>query len=264
VPVILLTNDDGIEAAGLRALEEALQGLGRIVVLAPDRERSAVSHGLTIREPLELTRLDDDHYRLSGTPADCVLYALTRLLSPAPDLVVSGINHGANLGDDIMYSGTVAAAREAAHHGIPAIACSQAYDELPISFERGKPFIRTLVETTLSGLHPPSLCLNVNIPTGRPRGVKVTRQGTAFRFPHFNRQFGEEASSPGVDASEAAARENLPFDYRVVADRYVSVMALQRDQTDYLAVRRLKGEVSKSFPVRSTTRIWVDRIKELS
>jgi 5'/3'-nucleotidase len=263
VPVILLTNDDGIEAAGLRALEETLQGLGTIVVLAPHRERSAVSHGLTIREPLELTQLDEDRYSLTGTPADCVLYALKHLGSPAPDLVVSGINHGANLGDDIMYSGTVAAAREAARNGIPAIACSQAYDELPIDFERGKPFIRSLVEATLSAERQSPVCLNVNIPSGKLRGAKVTRQGTAAHFPHFNRQFGEDSPDSGAESALAAARDSLPQDYRAVTERYVSIMPLQRDQTDYQAAEWLKEEVSRSFPTRSAVRIWVDRIKEL-
>ena len=127
--VILLTNDDGIEAEGLKTLEEALKDLAHLVVVAPDQERSAVSHGLTLRAPLSLQEIGPDHYVLNGTPADCVIYALRHLFVQFPDLVISGINHGANLGDDIMYSGTVAAAREAAAHGIPSMAVSQAYDE---------------------------------------------------------------------------------------------------------------------------------------
>ncbi len=113
------------------------------MVVAPDRERSAVSHGLTIHSHLELQRSARADLTLNGTPADCVIYALSRLLTQTPDLVISGINHGANLADDIMYSGTVAAAREASRHGIPAMAVSQAYDEKPIRFERAGDFTRT-------------------------------------------------------------------------------------------------------------------------
>ena len=165
VKVILLTNDDGIEAEGLKVLEKALKGLAHLVVVAPDRERSAVSHGLTLHAPLSLKELKTDRYVLNGTPADCIIYALRRLFVQFPDLVISGINHGANLGDDIMYSGTVAAAREACSHGIPALAISQAYtDGKRIRFKAGAEFVHNLVEAMLSNGLSGELCLNVNAP----------------------------------------------------------------------------------------------------
>jgi 5'-nucleotidase len=238
VALILLTNDDGIEAEGLKALEESLQGLAEILVVAPDRERSAVSHGLTIHTPLALNKISSYRYSLNGTPADCVIYALRHVSPQMPDLVVSGINHGANLGDDIMYSGTVAAAREASKNGIPAIAMSQAYDEKPVRFKDAARFARALVRSLLERKERLGVCLNVNVPVRKVRGVKITRQGCSPHYPWFDGNANAQeacAAKPGGPA--------IPLDFHAILEHYISITPLQRDQTDYDAAGLLTPEV---------------------
>jgi 5'-nucleotidase len=243
VPLILLTNDDGIHAEGLRALEKYVAGLAEILVVAPDRERSAVSHGLTIHTPLELDTLGPGRYTLNGTPADCVIYALEHLASQPPDLVLSGINHGANLGDDIMYSGTVAAAREASRHAIAAVALSQAFDDRPIRFDAGAKFIRQLIETLLRQDHGAGTFLNVNLPVRRVRGVKVTRQGCRTHFPHFT----SGGTATAAQQESALRNESVTLDFDAILNQYVSVTPLQRDQTDYDAVQNLTRDGNRLF-----------------
>jgi 5'-nucleotidase len=248
VTSILLTNDDGIEAEGLKILEKALSGLARIIVIAPDQERSAVSHGLTLRNPLELKELSSEHYVLNGTPADCVIYALRHVFSVFPDLVISGINHGANLGDDIMYSGTVAAAREASRHGIPAMAVSQAYDDKPIRFKEGAAFIRELVDSMLLNGLGGELCLNVNFPVRKIRGVRITRQGCAENIPHFNAldyktDYNAVPFSPGGECQKT----DYLSDRQAIVEHYISITPLQRDQTDYTAAQSLLLDSNKLF-----------------
>ncbi len=260
VALILLSNDDGISAVGLKCLEEAVVGLADVLVVAPDRERSAVSHGLTIRSPLDLGKVDARHFTLNGTPADCMIYAVTKLLSSPPDLVISGINHGANLGDDIMYSGTVAASREASRRGIPSLAVSQAFDETPIDFREGARFIRSFVRMLLARKPDPGLLLNINFPVGEVRGVKVTRQGTSSYFPHFNVLDQFDKPGGGLLAEEhRRVRKALELDFRAVADGYISMTPLQRDQTDYLAARSLHEEFPKVFRARRLPRLGLIR-----
>jgi 5'-nucleotidase len=243
VPQFLLTNDDGIDAEGLRRLEACLEALGEVTVVAPDRERSAVSHGLTINVPLELKEVSERRYALNGTPADCVIFALRHLFQSPPDLVISGINHGANLGDDIMYSGTVAAAREASRHGIPAIAFSQAYDEKPIRFEQGVKFIPGLVSAFLSQKPNGGFCLNVNLPVRRIRGIKITRQGCSAHFPHFNVLDRRDPQDLSAEPAARPAGPDMPFDFAAILEHYVSVTPLQRDQTDYAVAGSLLGHL---------------------
>ena len=246
MPALLLTNDDGIEAEGLRRLEECLAELGEITVVAPDRERSAVSHGLTIDVALEVLQLGAGRYSLNGTPADCVIYALRHLCINRPDLVISGINHGANLGDDIMYSGTVAGAREAARHGIPAIAFSQAYDDKPIRFDSGLKYVTLLVKSILDGKLNGGLCLNVNLPVRKPRGVKVTRQGCSSHAPHLNFLDRQDPDDPSDQPAAAPQQPDLIRDHDAVLDHYISVTPLQRDQTDYSAVSAITRDLPEA------------------
>jgi 5'-nucleotidase len=243
VALILLTNDDGIEAQGLSILEENLEGLCDIVVVAPDRERSAVSHGLTIHSPLKARQINENHYSLNGTPADCVIYALKHILGARPSLVISGINRGANLGDDIMYSGTVAAAREASRRGLPGIAVSQAYDEKPIRFQKGAKFVRLLAKTMLEQASDGGICLNVNIPVHKIRGAKITRQGFALHYPHFN-SLDREGLISSTDPQIAHDRRkvNIPLDFQAVVDNFISITPLQRDQTDYITAKQLLAD----------------------
>jgi 5'-nucleotidase len=179
-PLILITNDDGYRAPGLAALREAVAGLGDVVVVAPDRERSACGQGITIKGPLSVERIDESTWAVEGTPADCVILALANLLPVKPNIVLSGINRGANLGDDVYYSGTVAGAREGAFWGIPSGACSLVTRGKPLDFTEAAKHSRRLCEILIE--NPPSqgVLLNLNVPDGPAseiRGVKVTRQG---------------------------------------------------------------------------------------
>jgi 5'-nucleotidase len=250
VAIILLTNDDGIKAEGLETLERALQDLARIVVVAPDQERSAVSHGLTIHTRLEFKEIKLDHYSLNGTPADCVLMALRQTFVPSPDLVISGINHGANLGDDIMYSGTVAAAREASRHGIPAIAISQAFDDKPIRFKEGAEYIRNFIAALLQKGLGGELCLNVNIPVRKIRGVRITRQGCSENVPHFN-FLDSRADYDAVPAGPGNSQKtDFISDRLAIRSQFISITPLQRDQTDYNAAHSLMQADSRLFSLK--------------
>jgi 5'-nucleotidase len=250
VAVILLTNDDGIEAEGLKILENVLSDLASIVVVAPHRERSAVSHGITIHSPIKVKECGEGRYALNGTPADCILYALKHLFSVFPDMVISGINHGANLGDDIMYSGTIAAAREATRYGIPSMALSQAYDDRPPHFKEGAAFARELVAGLLEKGLNGEFCLNVNFPVRKIRGLKITRQGCSQNIPHFNSLDKLADLDVSPKNPETPPQNDLWSDRRAIANHYVSITPLQRDQTDYPAVRMLVDEAESLFPIK--------------
>jgi len=251
VTVILLTNDDGIEAEGLRTLEAALADLAHLVVVAPDQERSAVSHGLTLHSPLAAREIKSSHYVLNGTPADCVIYALRRLFTMPPDLVISGINHGANLGDDIMYSGTVAAAREASHYGIPSMAVSQAYDDKPIRFKEGAAYIRDLVAAMLRNGLFGEICLNVNLPIRKIKGMKITRQGCEEHIPHFNALDYKTDYPETLPSRRESMKTDLMSDHQAILEHYVSITPLQRDQTDYSVAQSLVREAARLFSLKS-------------
>ena len=172
---ILVTNDDGIEAEGLKALERSLESLGEVVVVAPEHEMSATSQSLSLHSPLRVRAIDERHYAVAGTPADAVILALHRLLATRPDLVVSGVNPGGNLGENIVYSGTVAAAMEAALHGVPAFAISLA-SRKDLDFSAAASFAFHLAAKVLAEGLPAGVVLNVNVPRGEVRGVRFTRQ----------------------------------------------------------------------------------------
>jgi 5'-nucleotidase len=178
-PVILITNDDGVSARGVRALRAAVLALGRVIVVAPTREQSASSHSITIDRPLRHIQHDVDVHSIDGTPADCIYLALfeQRFLPRRPDLVLSGINHGHNLGTSVFYSGTIAGAREAAMRGIPAIAFSAPPDT---DFERDAAHAALLAQRFLTASRAAGgevALLNVNFPKGDARGRLVTRVG---------------------------------------------------------------------------------------
>jgi len=168
----LLTNDDGIEAEGLLRLAGVLREFGRVTIIAPDRERSGISHGFSLNHPLKLQAHDLDTYSLTGTPADCVMFGIRSFLceGDAPDYVFSGINHGANLGTDVVYSGTVAGAREGAIFNKPSVAVSLAiefssrFDSQPLHFETAVAFMRSFLPPFLEHSLPESTFLNINVP----------------------------------------------------------------------------------------------------
>src|SRR5436309_16033403 len=176
MPLILVTNDDGFRSDGIEALAEALRRIGEATIVAPIDEASAIGHALTLRRPLRLERMDEHCYGVDGTPTDCVNIAITHVFKRLPDLVVSGINKGWNLGDDVTYSGTVSGALEGALLGIPSIAVSLertmgAYDFGPAASAAAS--IASLV--LRSGLPPPTF-LSINVPTGKPKGIRLTVQ----------------------------------------------------------------------------------------
>ena len=187
-PLIALANDDGVEAAGLKALRIALESLGEVWTIAPDRERSATSHGISLHSPMRCEQVGERTFPLDGLPADCMYVALNHKLPRRPALVVSGINNGPNLGTDILYSGTVAAAMEGALNGIPAIAASLCLPEVGQA-ERGvdayseaASFIASLANRILSSAPRPGTMFNVNVPVSPCSGVrpyKITRLGVS-------------------------------------------------------------------------------------
>jgi 5'-nucleotidase len=175
-PLILVTNDDGVHAPGIRALADAVDGLGEIFVVAPDREASASAQSLTLKHPLRAEKVDTGIFAVDGTPADCVNLAIVKLLPRRPSLVVSGINRGGNMGDDVFYSGTVGAAREATFFGVHAIAVSLAA-RADLDYSPAARFARRLAKMVLERGLPERTLLNVNVPQGRPTGVAITVQG---------------------------------------------------------------------------------------
>jgi 5'-nucleotidase len=213
---ILITNDDGIHSPALRALEVALSHLGRVTVVAPDRERSATSHCITLDEPVAYSQVAPSRYAVQGTPADCVIVALFRILPERPSIVISGVNQGLNVGEDILYSGTVAAASEAAIQGLPAIAVSASARE-NADYTPAASIAARLAERILKEGLPPDVILNVNCPGSWNREFRLTRQGRRSRSQtdsdvmsdiealasgyvsitplHINRTFSVDASS---------------------------------------------------------------------
>jgi 5'-nucleotidase len=178
MPNILITNDDGIHAPGLRALVEALRDLGTVTVVAPSGERSAAAQSLTLRSPIYCDQIAEREYAVEGTPADAMILALHKLLPEKPDLVVSGINRGGNVGENVYYSGTVGAAMEAAINRVPAVAVSVAYRRKEFDFAAAAQFTRGLVTLILREGLPPGVVLNVNVPQDWTGEVRFTRQSS--------------------------------------------------------------------------------------
>src|SRR6266849_1961118 len=242
MPKILVTNDDGIHSAGIIALAEALGALGEVVVVAPAHEMSAASHSLTLSRPLRIEKIDDNHFSVDGTPTDCVTLAMNHLLrNDLPDLVVSGINKGGNLGEDVTYSGTVAGALEASIYGLPGIAVSLV-QRTNFDFGPAAEFAAELARRVLGNGLPPGTLLNVNVPPGPVRGVRVTRQGTKNVRPNIiegtdprQRKYywiGEES----LDWNEEAGT-----DYAALGHGLVSITPLHNDLTDYSALEDFRS-----------------------
>ena len=175
-PFVLLTNDDGYQAAGLRALAEELKDWAHVQIVAPSWERSGAAQSLTLRQPIVCHRIAENEWAVDGTPADCVIVALHKLMNERPDLVISGINHGANLGENVYYSGTVGAAREATIHYVPALAMSLCSKKVNADFTPAAKLARKTAELILKEKLPEQVLLNVNVPDNWNGSVKFTRQ----------------------------------------------------------------------------------------
>lgn len=244
LPLILVSNDDGVYAEGIRHLAQAMEGLGRVVIVAPDREQSAASHSLTLARPLRILHVRENVYAVDGTPTDAVTLALRHILkNETPALVVSGINHGANLGNDVHYSGTVAAALEGTLLGVPSIAFSLAAKE-ELQFESAAAYARAIVKMALNERIPEGVVLNVNIPN-RPLadigGVRWTIQG--------KRNYGDiilENRDPRgkpyywIGGSDLDCDDIAQSDCNAIQEGYVSITPIKTFITDVELLPTLK------------------------
>ena len=242
-PLILVSNDDGINSPGLRVLADCLGALGDVMVVAPDRERSAAGHSLTLNRPLRATPVAEGWYSVDGTPTDCITLAVMGLLPRRPDLVAAGINHGSNLGDDVTYSGTVSSAIEATLQGIPAFAMSLAAVG-DLDFRGGATFARRLAGEILRRGLPPDTLLNVNVPNLEPggiRGVAVTRQGRRIYSETVVRKTDPRGKAyywiGGVDPRWKCTGGT---DYEAVSSGWISLTPLHLDLTNHGAIDELK------------------------
>ncbi len=232
---ILVSNDDGVNALGIRTLSQALSEFAEVVTVAPDRNRSGASHSLTLEVPLRADKMDaSGFYSVKGTPTDCVHWAVNHLLDPDPDLVVAGINHGANLGDDVLYSGTVAAATEGRHLGLPALAVSLCGER---HFETAAHFACMLVQGLLRAPLYSNQILNVNVPDlplAEIQGIKVTRLGNRHRSEAVLKEYdprGRPIYWIGPPGAIQDAGEGTDFD--AVERGFVSITPLTIDLTAY-------------------------------
>lgn len=239
MPRILVTNDDGVFSEGIKLLASSLSEVAQVVVVAPDREQSASGHSLTLHRPLRMQRIETDVYSVDGTPTDCVnLGVLWLLKDRPPDLVVSGINFGVNMGDDVTYSGTVSATFEGTLLGIPSVAFSQEVGE-HFSFESAAAFARRFIETLLSEPLPSDLLLNVNIPAGPIRGVRFTRLGKR----RYQQVVVEKTDPRGRNyfwiAGTPRWQEEAGTDHAAISSGQVSITPLHLDLTDYRGLESL-------------------------
>jgi len=238
---ILITNDDGIHSPGIEALKQPMSELGKSIIVAPDRDNSAVSHSLTMNRPLRLIQLAEDHYTIDGTPTDCVAVALKKILPRQPDLLVSGINTGANLGDDISYSGTVSAAIEGTMYSIPSMAISVA-GEPPYDFRSAIKIARYMARKIMHNSLPKNTLLNINVPSGNSyKSIKVTRQGRRL----WQNAIRETLDSGGnkhywIGGGTAVPDLEKDTDVHAIANGHVSITPIQLDLTNHEGIHYLK------------------------
>lgn len=244
---ILISNDDGVMAQGITILARELSTVADLEVMAPDRNRSGASNSLTLSRPLRVRRQDNGYYSVEGTPTDCVHLALTGFLDNGFDMVVSGINHGANLGDDILYSGTVAAAMEGRSLGLPAIAISMVGDNIH-HYETGALIAKQLVMKLQQQRLPSQTILNVNVPDVPPhaiKGLQVTRLGSRHTAAPVVKELDPRGhpiywiGPPGLEADAGPGT-----DFYAVNQGYASVTPLHLDMTHYKLFDRVSDWVS--------------------
>lgn len=247
---ILVTNDDGITAPGIQALWRELASIAEVTVVAPDTERSACSQSITVHQPIRVDQFltADTHVKawsVGGTPTDCVKVALESILSNTPDIVISGINHGANLGTDVLYSGTVSAAIEGALHGLPAIAVSLA-DRKGSAFDAAARFARTLIERVLSEEDlPANTLLNVNVPPvsdDKIQGIRITKLGHIT----YNNVFEKREDPRGrtyywMAGSILDAGNDPDSDVEAVKEGYISITPVHFDLTNYPLIKKIRN-----------------------
>ncbi|HET6253593.1 MAG TPA: 5'/3'-nucleotidase SurE [Puia sp.] len=252
VPVILVTNDDGINAPGIRNLVEAVKGLGKIVVVAPDKPQSGMGHAITIGNPLRLNPMHHlfdgvEAWQCSGTPVDCVKLAVDKVLRRKPDLCLSGINHGANHSINVIYSGTMSAAVEASIESIPAVGFSLLDYSVEADFTAARKYVRIIVEQVLAHPLDKHLILNVNfpaVPENLIKGIKVARQAYAkYEEDFIERNDPNSKKYYWLTGKFVNFDKGRDTDVWALEHNYVSVVPVQFDMTNYV----LKGKLEKTW-----------------
>jgi 5'-nucleotidase len=248
---ILLTNDDGIHAAGLRALAEGLKDFATLSIVAPSREQSGAAQSLTLRQPIIVNAIAEREWSVEGTPADAVIVALHRLLPEKPDLVISGINFGANLGENAYYSGTVGAAREGAMHHIPSIAVSLTSKTAPTNFAPAARVARSAAELILKEGLPDQVLLNINVPAEWSGGVKFTRQSKKITRNQLSEGKDPRGRTYYWLFEQRIDKDVAPdTDYAAVFSGAVSITPLHLDPTHTESLNHLSkwaGKIGAAF-----------------
>jgi 5'-nucleotidase len=241
MPRILITNDDGVRSSGLHELARAVQKLGDITIVAPHLEASAIGHALTLRRPLRVEQVDTNVYEVDGTPTDCVNIAFTRILAEPPDIILSGINKGYNLGDDVTYSGTVAGAMEGALLGIRSVAVSLERTPGSYDFRHAAQTAAQVAERLLAGpALPPRTFININVPTGKPKGIRITVQARRNHITVVDQRVDPRGQAYyWIEEGQNDWEPHDRSDYQAVRDGFISVTPLQPDLTDYNSLAML-------------------------
>lgn len=247
-PLILVTNDDGITAPGLRALVDVTRPLGKVVVVAPDKPQSGKSHSVTMNHPLRLTCIHKEtvyeEYSCNGTPADCIKLAYKIVIRRRPDLLVSGINHGSNSSINIIYSGTMAAVFEGAMAGVPSIGFSLLQYEANADFTASKIYSRRIIHEVMSRKLPEGICLNVNIPAiseSEIKGIRICRQAGGTWLEDFDiRKDPKGDDYYWLKGVFARIGDGEDTDEHALENNYVSIVPVNFDFTDYPAIEELK------------------------
>ena len=247
-PIILVTNDDGISAPGIRALIQVMEEIGNVVVVAPDSPQSAMGHAITINSTLHLNKISKEsdpttEYSCSGTPVDCVKLAVNEILKQKPQLCVSGINHGSNSSINVIYSGTMSAAVEAGIEGIPAIGFSLLDEKWNADFETIKPFIKKIALEVLLNKLPEGVVLNVNFPKLKSndiKGIKVCRQAKAIWMEKFDKRKTPQGKDYYWLTGEFVNQDKgEDTDEWALANGYISIVPVQYDLTAHHAISQL-------------------------
>jgi len=250
MPTILVTNDDGVSSPGIKILSKTLKSVGDVYVVAPETEQSAVAHALTLHRPLKSEKTGKNIYYINGTPTDCVIIGVNKLLPSRPDIIVSGVNNGGNLGDNVTYSGTVAAAIEGTLLGIPSIAISLVTEyqnhhgprKLTAGFQRAADCAKEIVKKIIKGGLPKDTLLNINIPNrSEIRGTKITRQGKLV----YDNGIQELTDPRGkecywIGGGEPQWKKGGDTDLDAIHNGYISVTPVHLDLTNYKALKKLK------------------------
>lgn len=245
----LVSNDDGIEARGIQVLSARMRDLGKVTIVAPERNCSGASNSLTLDSPVRIDEMDERTFRVRGTPTDCVHIALTGLLEKDPDIVISGINAGANLGDDVIYSGTVAAAMEGRFLGLPAMAVSLVFDEQPCNYETAAEAVALMVERLKSDPLPADTILNINVPDipwKDVQGFEVTRLGYRHRAEPVVKM-DDPRGRPMYWIGPAGAEQDAGpgTDFNAIRRGFISVTPIHVDLTRYQALEQVSGWVAE-------------------